>query len=66
MGKTKHLVDELIAKRSKGIEALAINTRMKLLMKGIDSKKINEETPDDEKVLQKIYDLALEFNIKLD
>ena len=65
MGKTKQLVDELINKRSKGVEALAINTRIKLLMKGIDAKKITEETPDDEKVIEKIYQLASEFNITL-
>ncbi len=66
MGKTKQLVDDLISKRSKGVEALAINTRMKLLMKGIDAKKITHETPDDDMILQKIYQLATEFNIKLD
>ena len=65
MGKTKMLIDELIEKRSKGIEALAINTRMKLLLKGIDAKKIGDDTPDNEDVIKKIYQVATELNISL-
>ena len=66
MGKTKQLVDTLIARRAKGVEYLEINTRMKLLMKGIDAKKITDATPDDAKLIEKIYQLAKELSIHLD
>lgn len=66
MGKTKQLVDTLIDKRAKGVEFLEINTRMKLLMKGIDVKKITPDTPDDTLLLNKIYQVAKELNISLD
>ncbi len=66
MGKTKQLIDTLIAKRAKGVEYLEINTRMKLLMKGIDAKKITFDTPDDTRLIDKIYQVAKELSISLD
>ena len=65
MGKVNQLINELIEKRSKGKEFLKLSTQMKLLMKGIDVKKINDDTPDDEVMIKKIYETAAEFNIKL-
>lgn len=65
MGKIKNMVDELIQKRANGKEALEINTRMKLLMKGIDVKKIDHQTPDDHKMIEKILQVAKDFNIQL-
>lgn len=65
MNKTKRLVDELIEKRSKGVEYLKISTRMKLLMKGVDVQKITDDTPDDDLVLKKIHEIATELNITL-
>ena len=65
MGKVKILIDELIEKRSKGVEFLKLSTSMKLLMKGIDVKKITDETPDDNDVIERIYKVASELNIVL-
>lgn len=65
MGKAHQLINELIEKRSKGKEFLKISTQMKLLMKGIDTRKINADTPDDEAIIKKIYETAAEFNITL-
>ena len=62
--KTKLLVDELIEKRSKGVEFLKISTRMKLLMKGIDVNKIPDQ-PDDHLTIEKIHQIASELNITL-
>jgi hypothetical protein len=62
--KTKLLVDELIEKRSKGVEFLKISTRMKLLMKGVDVNKIPDQ-PDDQATIKKIHEIASELNITL-
>lgn len=62
--KTKLLVDELIEKRSKGVEFLKISTRMKLMMKGIDVNKIPDQ-PDDRSTIEKIHQIASELNITL-
>jgi hypothetical protein len=65
MGRAKLLIDQLIQKRANGKEFLIINTRMKLLMKGIDVNKISDQTPDDQKLIDKIMQVAQEFNISL-
>jgi len=65
MSKTQQLIDELINKRSNGVEFLKISTRMKLLMKGIDVQKINADTPDRPELIKKIYETASELNIIL-
>jgi len=65
MGKVNQLINELIEKRSKGNEFLRLSTQMKLLMKGIDVRKITVDTPDDDVMIKKIYETASEFSIKL-
>ncbi len=65
MGQVKKLIDKLIFERSKGDSFLETSTRFKLLVKGIDVKKINDETPDDPKIIEKIYEIAAMLNIKL-
>lgn len=65
MGKTKQLIEKLISERAKGDPFLESSTRIKLLMKGIDPLKINDETPDDPDVISKIYDVADACNVKL-
>jgi hypothetical protein len=65
MAKVKQMVDDLIRIRSNGKEAIAINTRIKLLMKGIDAKNITENTPDDPQMIKKILQVADEFKIQL-
>ena len=65
MNKTKKLIDELIEKRSKGQEFLKLSTQMKLLMKGIDTRKITDDTPDNEVTIKKIHEIAAELKITL-
>ena len=65
MGKTKQLIDDLIEQRCKGNSFLETSTRFKLLLKGIDTDKITEDTPDNPKIIEKIYELANNLNIKL-
>lgn len=65
MAKTKKLIDELIAKRSKGDSFLELDVQMKLVLKGINVKNITENTPDNPETIKKIYQLAEQMNIEL-
>lgn len=65
MSKAKKLIDELIEKKAKGNEFQVTNIKMKLLFKGINSEKITEETEDSEELIQKIKEVAQNFNIVL-
>jgi hypothetical protein len=65
MGKTKQLIDLLIKEKAKGNSFQEINVQIKLLFKGIDCKKITEDTPDDPETIAKIHEVAKAFNIEL-
>lgn len=65
MGKTKRLIDELIAKKANGNAFQVSNIKMKLLFKGIMPDKITDDTPDEDEVIAKIYEVAKDFNVTL-
>lgn len=65
MGQTKTLVDQLIKKRANGDPFLESSTRIKLIMKGIDPKKIDENTPDNPDIIAKIHEVAEALNVTL-
>jgi hypothetical protein len=64
-GKIKVLIDKLINERAQGNESVAITTRTKLLLKGIDTKKYTPASEDDPDVIAKIVKIAQEMNISL-
>jgi len=65
MGKAKLLIDELIEKKSNGNSFQESNIKMKLIFKGIIPDKITENTPDSDDVIEKIMQVAKDFNITL-
>ena len=65
MGKAKQLIDELIEKKAQGKAFQVSNVKMKLLFKGIIPDKITNDTPDTDEIIDKIYEVAKEFNITL-
>jgi len=65
MGKTKRLIDELIEKKANGNGFQTSNIKMKLMFKGIIPDKINQDTPDSDEIISKIYEVAKDFNITL-
>ncbi len=65
MGLAKRMIDELIEKKANGNEFQITNIKMKLLFKGVMPDKINEETDDSEELINKIFEVAKQFNITL-
>jgi adenine C2-methylase RlmN of 23S rRNA A2503 and tRNA A37 len=64
-GLAKRMIDELIEKKAKGNEFQITNIKMKLLFKGVMPDKINDETDDSEELINKIFEIAKQFNIIL-
>ena len=58
-------MDELIEKKANGNAFQESNIKMKLLFKGIIPENINDNTPDDEELISKIFEVADNFNITL-
>ncbi|MCG8697482.1 MAG: hypothetical protein MI922_05470 [Bacteroidales bacterium] len=65
MGRAKLLIDELITKKANGDGFQESNVRMKLMFKGIMPDKINDDTPDTDEVIAKIFEVAEQFNVTL-
>ena len=65
MGKAKKLIDELIEKKAQGNAFQISNVKMKLLFKGIIPDQITNDTPDTDEIINRIYEVASDFNITL-
>jgi len=65
MSRTKQLIDELIQKKAGGNGFQECNVKMKLMFKGIMPDKITDETPEDDEIISKIFEVADQFNVVL-
>ncbi len=65
MGRTKALIEELIDKKAKGDTFQVSNVKIKLLLKGIMPDSITDDTPDSDEIINKIFEVAKDFNITL-
>ena len=65
MGKAKKMIDELIQKKARGDKFQESNVRMKLMFKGVLPDKITDDTPDSDEIIEKIREVASQFNITL-
>ncbi len=64
-GTAQKMINHLIETRSKGNPTLVINTKTRLILKGIDPAKFTGDTPDEPNELHKIQQLASEWGIQL-
>jgi hypothetical protein len=64
-GKIKKLIDNIIEKRSGGNPAFVGSTKVKMIMKGIFPDKYDENSLDDQAVIDKLESLAKELNINI-
>lgn len=63
-GKIKEMIDEIIKERSKGNPAISEMTIAKLILKGLNPNKFDENSPDDAVVIEKLLNIAKQLNIK--
>ena len=62
-GQIKNIIDSIIAQKSKGDGALSQLVKTKLVLKGIDPAKFSVATPDDPAIIQKLKQIAMEFQV---
>jgi hypothetical protein len=65
-GKIKKHLNEIIIAVSKNNQTLIHTTTTKLILKGLNPDKFNEQSPDDPVILEKVKLIANEFGIKLE
>lgn len=62
-GKIKTLIDSIIEQRAKGSKIIEGVVKTKLILKGINPKDYDHNSPDDPVILGKLYELMNEQNL---
>lgn len=62
-GRIKEIIDRIIQERSHGNPAIAEMTKAKLILKGLNPDKFGTSSPDDPAIIEKLYNIAKQFNI---
>jgi hypothetical protein len=64
-GKIKRMIDVIIEKRSQGNPTIVNTTRTKLRLKGISLDTYTLISVDDPVVIEQLYNIAKEWDIKI-
>lgn len=62
-GQIRHIIDNIIEERSKGNPAIKEMTIAKLILKGLNPGKFDENSPDDAVVIEKLLNIARQLNV---
>lgn len=64
-GQVHTMIQKIIAQKSRGNSVIASSVRTKMILRGIMVNNYTEKTPDDPAVIQKLKNLAKEFDVIL-
>jgi hypothetical protein len=64
-GQIKHMLDAIIAQRSKGNAILVMTTKTKLILKGVDPDRYGSKSLDDPAVVARIKQIAAELGVSV-
>lgn len=62
-GQIKYIIDNIINERSKGNPAIKEMTIAKLILKGLNPNKFDENSPDDIMIIEKLLNIAKQLNV---
>ena len=62
-GHIKQMIDSIIEQRSKGNPTLALTTKTKLVLKGINPDRFDAGSPDDPAVMTKVKAIAADLGV---
>ncbi|HEX2980344.1 MAG TPA: hypothetical protein VHO48_08780 [Anaerolineaceae bacterium] len=64
-GKIKEMIDVIVADRAKGNATIALTTRTKVMLKGVNPDLYTEASPDDPVIIAKVRRIGEDFGIHL-
>ncbi|HUI82349.1 MAG TPA: hypothetical protein VLY24_30710 [Bryobacteraceae bacterium] len=64
-GHIKQMIDSIIEQRSKGNATLALTTKTKLVLKGLNPDRFNAGSPDDPAGIAKVQAIAAELGVRV-
>ena len=65
-GKIKHIIDKIIAEKSKGSDLIKLTLKTKFVLKGVDPDNYTELSQDDPAVIEKLKEIARDFNVHIE
>ena len=65
-GKIKSQLEAIILGVAKNNQTLINITKTKLVLKGLNPEKFNDQSPDDPIILEKVKQIAAEFGVKIE
>lgn len=65
-GQIKHLIDSIILQRAKGDPLIVIMTKSKLVLRGVDPDRFNDESEDNSEVLAIVRAIAAELGTEVE
>lgn len=64
-GQIKRMIDEIVTQKAKGDRALEYLMEAKLALKGINTKKYDEQSDDDPVILNRLRSVAKDFGVAI-
>ncbi len=64
-GQIKQMIDTLVDQRAKGNVTIALTTKAKLVLKGVNPSAFDESSPDDPMVIARIRTIATDFGLRV-
>jgi len=64
-GQIKQLIDSIVEQRARGKPTIALTTKAKLVLKGINPGSFSEVSPDDPLIIAKIKKIAVDFGVNV-
>ena len=65
-GKIRKQLEALILGVAKNNQTLINITKTKLVLKGLNPEKFNDQSPDDPIILEKVKQITAEFGVKIE
>ncbi len=62
-GQIKNMIDKIITERAKGNSTIAMTTRTKILMKGVDPEAYQVDSEDDPLIIQKLTQIGADLGV---
>ena len=62
-GQIRHMLDAIIEQRAKGSPTVALTTKTKLVLKGINPDRFSDASDDDPAIMAKVRAIATEFGV---
>jgi len=62
-GQIKHMLDAIIQQRAKGSPTVALTTKTKLVLKGINPDRFSDTADDDPAIMAKVRAIAADLGV---